>query len=137
MFSACAGEQAASHVLGYTSATWDNVSDEELQPWSTIKAWADLTANEKTAAGLLGYTETIWDNVSGTEPQPVSYYKHWSELTTCDDGEMPPVHTQCVVNLLSVLPVSLYATPEMANGPVCSLFFCSVRSHRIMGGIVD
>ena len=74
-------------MLGYTQVSWDNLSGEEQQPWSSIKSWASLTANEKAAAAVLGYTATTWDNDSGSEPQPASAFKSWAELTSCFDGE--------------------------------------------------
>ena len=73
--------------MGYTHLSWENLSGDELQPWSSIKSWADLTENEKTAATVLGYTDAIWDNTLGAEPQPLSFYKYWDELTKCGDGE--------------------------------------------------
>ena len=85
--SVCNSEQFALRALGYTQASWDNLSGKEQQPWSTIKFWASLTANEKAAAVLLGYTQTNWDNDSRSEPQPASAAKSWSELTACADGE--------------------------------------------------
>lgn len=84
-------------MLGYTSATWDNLSGEELQPWSTIKSWVDLTANEQIAAGVLGYNETTWTNVSGTESQPLSSYKYWNELTDCNGGEIFKTQARALV----------------------------------------
>ena len=75
----------AARVLGYTQVTWDNLSGEEQQPWSSIKTWASLTDDEKAAAAALGYTQITWD--SKTEPQPASAAKSWAELTTCSDGE--------------------------------------------------
>ena len=37
-------------MLGYTQVSWDNLSGQEQQPWSSIKSWASLTDNEKAAA---------------------------------------------------------------------------------------
>ena len=74
-------------MLGYDQVSWDNLSGEEQQPWSSIKYWAALTANEKAAGTALGYTATTWDNASGSEPQPASAVKGWAELTACPDGE--------------------------------------------------
>ena len=76
-------------MLGYTQASWDNLSGKEQQPWSTIKYWASLTSIEKAAAALLGYTETNWDNDSGSEPRPSAAFRSWSELGACNDGENP------------------------------------------------
>ena len=85
--SACNGEQAAAVVLGYTQASWDNLSGEEKQPWSASKAWHELSTNQKAAALLLGYTQITWENESGSEPQPVSATKSWAELTACGSAE--------------------------------------------------
>ena len=74
-------------MLGYTQASWDNLSGKERQPWSASKSWFEFSDNEKAAAGLLGYTQMTWDNDSGSEPRPASAFKSWSELTVCDDGE--------------------------------------------------
>ena len=75
-------------MLGYTQASWDNLSGREQQPWSFIKRWSSLTANEKEAVAIMGYNETTWDDHSGSEPQPASYSKDWAELTSCRDGEV-------------------------------------------------
>ena len=72
-------------MLGYEQVTWDNLSGEEQQPWSSIKSWASLTDNEKAAAVVLGYTATTWDNKSGSEANPASAAKHWAELTACGE----------------------------------------------------
>ena len=72
--------------MGYTPASWDKVSGRELQPWSSIKTWAHLSANEQAAAVVLGYNEKSWDNDSGFEAQPASSDKSWAELTACSDG---------------------------------------------------
>ena len=93
--AACNGEQAAYTTLGYTEASWNNLSGEQLRPWSTIKSWAHLSAKEEEAAAVLGYDAITWDNESGNEPQPASFFKHWDELTTCDDGE-----NACITPLL-------------------------------------
>ena len=74
-------------MLGYTQASWDNLSGKEQQPLSSIKFWASLSANEKAAAVMLGYTQVSWDNDSGLEPQPASAVKNWAELTACADGK--------------------------------------------------
>ena len=80
-------EQLAAQVLGYTQASWDNLSGKEQQPWSSIQFWASLTKHEKSAAALLGYTQTNWDNELGTQPRPASAFKSWSEMTECGDGK--------------------------------------------------
>ena len=100
----CDSEQAALRVLGYTQATWDNLSGREQQPWSAIKSWYALTANEKVAADVLGYNQPMWDNRSGSERQPFSFYKYWDELTACGDGEegLHVLVTVCL-NVLSML----------------------------------
>ena len=74
-------------MLGYTQASWDNLSGQEQQPWSSIKSWASLTDIEKEGAAVLGYTDITWDNVSGSEAQPASANKGWAELSVCGDGE--------------------------------------------------
>ena len=74
-------------MLGYTQASWDNLSSKEQQPWAAIKYWASLTANEKAAAIVLGYTQVSWDNDSESEPQPASAFKSWALLTACPDGK--------------------------------------------------
>ena len=82
-------------MLGYTQASWDNLSGQEQQPWSSIKSWASFTDNEKAAAVVLGYSQTTWDNESGSEPQPSSFDKSWAELTACSDGEDNCIRTAC------------------------------------------
>ena len=82
----CVSEQAAVRALGYTPTTWDNLSEEELQPWSSIKPWANLTEGEKAAATSLGYTDITWDNASGNEELPKVNTKYWVQLTACPDG---------------------------------------------------
>ena len=74
-------------MLGYTQVSWDNLSGQEQQPWSSDKFWASLTDNEESAAVLLGYTQKAWDNESGSEQQPHSSFKSWRELTACGAGE--------------------------------------------------
>ena len=74
-------------MLGYTQASWDNLSGQEQQPWSSIKSWASLTDIEKEGAAVLGYTDITWDNDSGSEAQPASANKGWAELSACGDGE--------------------------------------------------
>ena len=86
--SVCQSEQAAVRTLGYTPTTWDNVSGDELQPWSSIKSWAQLTIEEKAAGRVLGYTAATWDNDSNNEAQPASAEKDWSGLRSCPDGEV-------------------------------------------------
>ena len=44
-------------MLGFTQATWDNLSGKEEQPESTDKSWSKLTDTEKAGARLLGYTK--------------------------------------------------------------------------------
>ena len=88
---ACNSEQDAAETLGYTQASWDNLSGKEQQPWSSIKYWASLTDNEKAAAKVLGYKQASWDNESGSEQQPASGAKGWAELKTCADGEDLPI----------------------------------------------
>ena len=73
--------------MGHTPVSWDDLSGNELQPWSSIKNWVHLTENEKAAATSLGYTETIWDNKSGKESQPDVNTKYWVQLTMCPNGE--------------------------------------------------
>ena len=85
--SACNSEQAAAIVLGYTKASWDNLSGRVRQPLSAFKPWVALTDNERLAAGLLGYTEISWDNDSDNEPQPAVNNKLWIQMTTCANGE--------------------------------------------------
>ena len=91
---------------------WDKESGNELQPWSSIKNWADLTENEKRAATVLGYTDTSWDNASGEEPQPVSYFKYWDELTACGDGEDTFIVISSRSFPLSVLSVAFVHEPR-------------------------
>ena len=73
-------------MLGYTQASWDNLSGQETQPDSEDKSWADLTDSERAAAVVLGFTGTSWDNESGSEPQPASENKNWVALTSCGEG---------------------------------------------------
>ena len=90
----CSSEQDGAATLGYTQASWDNLSGKEQQPWSSIKSWAALGATEKAAAALLGYTEANWDNELGTQPRPASAFKSWSDLAACGEGEEPSLMTQ-------------------------------------------
>ena len=83
MAADCNSEQAAARALGYTQASWDNQSGQEIQPDSADKNWADLTASERAAAADLGFTQTSWDNESGSEPQPASEDKYYAQLTDC------------------------------------------------------
>ena len=96
--SVCESQQVAARALGYTDASWDNLSGDELQPWSSIKSWVHLTESEKAAAVVLGYTAVTWDNVSGAEAQPASSDKEWSGLISCAGGKIPicrPVVVVC------------------------------------------
>ena len=68
-------------MLGFTQASWDNLSGEEPQPESMIKMWEELTGNEKAAAMVLGYTELTWDDESGYETQPEK--RTWAEMSKC------------------------------------------------------
>ena len=86
-------------MLGYTQVSWDNLSGKERQPWSSLKAWYELSLNEQAAAGLLGYSQTIWDNNSGSEPQPASAVKSWAELTACIQSEISISDTSIVCAL--------------------------------------
>ena len=95
----CGSEQDAAQVLGYTQASWDNLSGREQQPWTSIKSWFSLTANEKAAAEVLGYNETTWDDKSGSQAQPASALKIWDELTACPTGN---VHYSAV--FVGILP---------------------------------
>ena len=52
----CISEQRAERALGFTQASWDNLSGEENQPSSWKKYWAELTDKEKAAAVVLEYT---------------------------------------------------------------------------------
>ena len=134
----CNSEQAAYETLGYTQASWDNLSGEELLPWSSIKPWTTLTANEKAAAAFLGYNAINWDDLSDAEPQPASFYKHWDELTTCDDGKNAfthplRVHSRCHSYLY--LPTRYYGRLKTSvHVHVCVGF---MRAHPLRGGIVD
>ena len=101
--SACNSEQAGAAVLGFTQVSWDNLSGQEPQPWSSEKAWFELSLNEKAAAVLLGYSQTTWDNNSGSEPQPASAVKSWAELTACIQSEISISHT----SIVCVLPLCL------------------------------
>ena len=88
----------ALRTLGFTQVSWDNLSGQELQPWSSIKSWSQLTGEEKKAAEVLGYNQKAWDNDSGSEPQPASGDKSWAEMTSCTNGQNvfilhpPPAH---------------------------------------------
>ena len=109
--SACDSEQAAAVVLGFSQVTWDNLSGEEEQPWSSSKAWYELSTNQKAAALLLGYRQTTWDNESGSEPQPASAAKSWAELTTCVESKsktsMPHPYIVLCALLLFLLFISM------------------------------
>ena len=76
-FPGCYNEQEAAAELGYTQATWDNMSGEEPQPAAASKSWSEFTDEEKAAGMTLGYSEQSWDGVS----QPASAEKYWAELT--------------------------------------------------------
>ena len=80
-------EQVAAEVLGYTQASWENLSGNEPQPASLLKSWSELTHSERVAAVVLGYTRKIWDNESGSELQPASAYKSWAELRSTTTTE--------------------------------------------------
>ena len=91
-------------MLGYTPVSWDNLSREEQQPWSSIKYWSSMTASEKAAAEVFGFIQITWDNESGSERQPDSFLKDFEELTFCSEGEglmtllltMFAIHVCCV-----------------------------------------
>ena len=86
-------------MLGHTPVSWDDLSGEEQQPWTSIKSWAALTDNEKAAALSLGYTAVTWDNETGAEPQPGVIARYWIQLASCADGEIsiprPPPCRAC------------------------------------------
>ena len=74
-------------MLGYTPDSWDNVSGDELQPWSSIKHWTHLTTEEKAAARVLGYTIRSWNGKKGNEEQPASTTRFFADLSSCPDGK--------------------------------------------------
>ena len=86
-------------MLGHDQVSWDNDSGRERQPWSSIKSWAQLSANEKQAAELLGYTRKNWDNESGSERQPASASKTWAELTACIEIPNPHAPAFCPLDI--------------------------------------
>ena len=95
--SACNSEQAGAVVLGYTQASWDNLSGKERQPWSADKHWFELSDGEHAAAALFGYTEKTWESMSDGKHVVSSDQadKEWSQLTTCPKGALvqhPLVH---------------------------------------------
>ena len=87
LLSVCDSEHDAAAALGYTQVSWENLSGQEQQPYSSFKSWSLLRDDQKAAAAVLEYNQTNWDNKSGMEPQPTSVLKSWAELTVCDDGE--------------------------------------------------
>ena len=110
MLSGCEhnSEQVAAEVLGYTKASWNNLSGKEPQPSSSNKYWSKLRHSERVAAVVLGYTGKVWDNESGSEPQPASADKLWNELSPCaDEGEYSNILR---LYALTILPVFLFAT---------------------------
>merc|ERR1711939_1123321 len=82
---ACNSERAAAVTLGYTQASWDNLSGKERQPWSADKHWYELSDKEQAAAALFGYTQKTWEGMSDGKHVVSSDQadKKWSELTTC------------------------------------------------------
>ena len=110
MLSGCEhnSEQVAAEVLGYTQASWNNLSGKEPQPSSSNKYWSKLRHSERVAAVVLGYTGKVWDNESGSEPQPASADKLWNELSPCaDEGEYPNILRACPLIFSSPLPYLL------------------------------
>lgn len=85
---ACNSERAAAVTLGYTQASWDNLSGKERQPWSASKYWYELSDKEQAAAGVFGYTEKTWEGMPDGKHVVSSDQadKHWSELTRCPKG---------------------------------------------------
>ena len=96
----------ALRALGFTQASWDNLSGQEKQPSSVEKYWDELTDKEKAAATVLGYTATTWDNESGSEPQPASADKSWNELRSCGESHSFPTPSKLSPNLnvVTLLP---------------------------------
>ena len=111
--SACESEQGALRLLGHTPATWDNLSGDEQQPWSSIKHWVHLTESEKAAAVVLGYTAVTWDNKSGAEPQPASANKEWSALSACPNGlfvsVFPPLYNDDVFTTVAARVTGMHS----------------------------
>ena len=62
--------------MGYTEASWDNLSGNEAQPASAAKDWAELSSKEKEAASVLGYSQLSWDY-----PWPAAGDKYFAQLT--------------------------------------------------------
>ena len=65
--------QQAALLLGYTQASWDNLSGKHKQPESSTKKWAQLTTSEKAAYTVLGYTETNWSKISESKTKWESF----------------------------------------------------------------
>lgn len=74
-------------VLGYTQASWDDLTGKVTQPFSSIKYWASLTANEKAAAGVMGYNQVNWDNSTHCPKYHTpKFCPRWAQLKSCPDG---------------------------------------------------
>ena len=66
--------------MGYTQASWDNLSGNEAQPAPAAKAWDELTDIEFRAAVVLGYSSELqWDN-----PWPAAGDKYFAQLTAAE-----------------------------------------------------
>merc|ERR1712134_198906 len=63
----------AAALLGFTQASWDNMSGKHKQPESSTKTWAQLTTSEKAAYTVLGYTETNWSKISQSKTKWESF----------------------------------------------------------------
>ena len=81
--------------MGYTQASWDDVSGKEKQPSATNTSFYYLTHDQRVAAMMLGYTGKSWDNDSGKETQPAVENKFWAELTTCGEHMRARIRVPC------------------------------------------
>ena len=75
----CLSERAAAQALGYTQASWDNLSGNEAEPASADKLWSALSKKEKEAVLVLGYSQLAWDN-----PWPAAGDKYFAQLTAAE-----------------------------------------------------
>ena len=54
-------EKEAAKVFGYTEASWDNKSGQEVQPNSINRPWDELALKKRNALKALGLTRASWN----------------------------------------------------------------------------
>lgn len=128
-------EQAAARVLGFTRASWDNVSGMEKQPLSTLKEWVHLTTRERVAANVLGYSEYTWNQVDQQE-QPLWMTKRWDELISLGEYQYPVRHTPLSLFMLgTTVSQLLFIEWQYCSSGHCIVItvfmaFWAVYTHR-------